>query len=135
MLAGPGVLRRLDDLPHVRVERLNISVANTWGAKGTYPWDDPHHMGTCGLQARDFELLGFRDFDVVLAIGLDEAESPGAVRAPPDDEVAAVHLGELADGIPRRSHELEPNELFDRLARRTTRVRRRLGPPSPRRGR
>ena len=60
-------------------------------------------MGTCGLQARDFELLGFADFDVILATGIDEAESPwerfALTRA---IEVAPAYLGELADAVPRR---------------------------------
>ena len=37
----------------------NLGVANTWGAKGVFNWDSPHHLGTVGLQADDFELLGF----------------------------------------------------------------------------
>lgn len=47
---------------------------NTWGAKGVFRWDDPLHFGTAGLQARDFELAGLGDVDVLVTSGLDPAE-------------------------------------------------------------
>jgi len=49
-------------------------VVNTWGAKGVFRWDDPFHFGTAGLQARDFELAGFGDVDVLVTAGLDADE-------------------------------------------------------------
>jgi hypothetical protein len=52
----------------------HIGVANTWSAKGLFRWDDPHHLGTVGLQARDLELLGAYDADEVIVTGLDEDE-------------------------------------------------------------
>ena len=62
--------------------RRNIGVANTWGAKGVFNWDSPHHLGTCGLQAHDFELLGFGELDLLWIVGLDPDESPPrALRA------------------------------------------------------
>ena len=36
----------------VRRRPRTSASANTWGAKGVFPWDSPHHLGTCGLQAR-----------------------------------------------------------------------------------
>src|SRR4051794_22595739 len=46
-----GELATLDQPAlHALADRLGAPVANTWGAKGIYAWDDPHHMGTCGLQ-------------------------------------------------------------------------------------
>jgi thiamine pyrophosphate-dependent acetolactate synthase large subunit-like protein len=52
----------------------NIGVVNTWGAKGVFAWDDPLHFATAGLQARDFELAGLLDLDVVITVGLDPRE-------------------------------------------------------------
>jgi acetolactate synthase-1/2/3 large subunit len=75
ILAGPAAITARSDL-HRLADRLGAPVANTWGAKGIYPWDDRHHMGTCGLQRDDFALLGFAEFDLVVAIGVDAAESP-----------------------------------------------------------
>jgi hypothetical protein len=70
-------------------------VVNTWGAKGVFVWDDPHHFGTGGLQARDFELAGFGEVDVLVTTGLDPDEvtsDPWAGRA----EVIDVDPLELA---------------------------------------
>lgn len=77
VLAGPGVVRRgqaaaLREL----AARANIGVLNTWGAKGLFPWASRHHLGTVGLQARDFELAGIADAGLVIASGVDPAESP-----------------------------------------------------------
>jgi thiamine pyrophosphate-dependent acetolactate synthase large subunit-like protein len=51
-------------------------VVNTWGAKGVFRWDSPHHFGTAGLQADDFALAGFDDAQIVIATGIDPLESP-----------------------------------------------------------
>ena len=51
-----------------------IPVAETFMAKGLLDDDDPHALGTVGLQARDYALAGFEDADVVLTIGYDLVE-------------------------------------------------------------
>jgi hypothetical protein len=51
-----------------------VGVLNSYGVKGLFRWDDPAHFGTIGLQARDVELAGVLDADVVLALGLDDRE-------------------------------------------------------------
>jgi thiamine pyrophosphate-dependent acetolactate synthase large subunit-like protein len=64
--------------------RSGCGVVNTWGAKGVFRWDDPLHFGTAGLQARDFELAGLGDVDVLVTTGLDPDEvtsRPWAGRA------------------------------------------------------
>jgi thiamine pyrophosphate-dependent acetolactate synthase large subunit-like protein len=93
----------------------DLGVANTWGAKGVFAWDSPHHLGTCGLQARDFELLGFGDADLIVTTGLVEAESPReryalapTVDLEPRD--LAAHAGRV------RATSSPPNELYPRLA-------------------
>ena len=71
-------------------------MANTWGAKGMFAWDSPHHLGTCGLQADDFALLGFGDVDLLVATGLDPDEAPEARWAlAPHVVVAPEHLGSV----------------------------------------
>ena len=40
-----------------------------------FNWDSPHHMGTCGLQADDFALLGFAEYELIVASGIDPLES------------------------------------------------------------
>jgi acetolactate synthase-1/2/3 large subunit len=43
-------------------------------AKGLLDYEDPHALGTVGLQSRDYAMAGFEDADVVLAIGYDLVE-------------------------------------------------------------
>ena len=119
MLAGPGVLRdRAVDGLRELAAAAHIGVANTWGAKGVFNWDSPHHLGTCGLQADDFELLGFADLDLLWIVGLDPAESPpdryelGARVVP----IQPADLGAFATQVARSSYPIVPPPLFERLA-------------------
>jgi thiamine pyrophosphate-dependent acetolactate synthase large subunit-like protein len=119
MLAGPGVLRdRAVDGLRAFADAANVGVANTWGAKGVFAWDSPHHLGTCGLQARDFELLGFADLDLLWVTGIDPHESPperyelGARVV----SIAPADLAAFADHVARSSYPIELPPLFERLA-------------------
>jgi thiamine pyrophosphate-dependent acetolactate synthase large subunit-like protein len=77
VLAGPGVVRGgFVGALRSFAEQSGFGVVNTWGAKGVFVWDSPYHLGTAGLQARDFELAGFGDAELVVAVGLDPLESP-----------------------------------------------------------
>ncbi len=77
VLAGPGVLRCGAVASLAGLARdLGVGVVNTWGAKGVFRWDSPHHHGTAGLQARDFELAGVTRAGLVIAVGLDPLEAP-----------------------------------------------------------
>jgi Thiamine pyrophosphate-requiring enzymes [acetolactate synthase, pyruvate dehydrogenase (cytochrome), glyoxylate carboligase, phosphonopyruvate decarboxylase] len=116
ILAGPGAT--LDAVAlHALADHLGAPVANTWGAKGIYPWNDPHHMGTCGLQRDDFMLLGFAGFDIVLAIGIDEMESPPKRFALTETVVANPGvLRTLRESSAIRPLITEPNELYTRIA-------------------
>lgn len=116
ILAGPGAT--LDALAlHALADHLGAPVANTWGAKGIYPWNDPHHMGTCGLQRDDFTLLGFARFDIVLAIGIDEMESPEQRFALTETVIANPGaLTALRESSAARPLITEPNELYTRMA-------------------
>ena len=51
-----------------------IPVAETFMAKGLLDYEDPHALGTVGLQSRDYEMAGFDDADVVIAVGYDLVE-------------------------------------------------------------
>ena len=77
ILAGPGVVRSGHVEGLQELARLTgAGVLNTWGAKGVFPWNDPHHFGTGGMQARYFELAGFDEAELVIATGIDPLESP-----------------------------------------------------------
>ncbi len=83
----------------------NVGVLNTYGAKGLFRWDSPFHLGTAGLQARDYELAGVAEADPVLAVGIEPGEEPDAevvVVAPEELDGWAGRLGR-ADGPPGRS--------------------------------
>ena len=81
LLAGPGTVRRgAAQAVAEFAARTNVGVANTWGAKGLFRWDSPHHMGTVGLQARDFELV-FDGIDLVVVTGADPDETRPAMPA------------------------------------------------------
>ncbi len=120
VLAGPGVFASPDGAGIAGLRTFAaagaLGVANTWGAKGAFAWDSPHHLGTCGLQARDFELLGWSDVDAIVATGVDEAESPNeAFALAPVFDVAPDRLASLA-GTVRATGTPPVNELYPRLA-------------------
>jgi hypothetical protein len=118
VLAGPGVVRT-GHLEAIRAfaGRARLGVANTWGAKGMFTWDSPHHLGTCGLQARDFELLGFGEVDLLVATGLDPSEAPAERwTLAPHVEVGPRHLGALAESWKDAAPAGPPNRLYPELA-------------------
>lgn len=118
ILVGPEAMRSAPAV-HRLAHALGAPVANTWGAKGIYPWNDPHHMGTSGLQRDDFALLGFDEFDFIVAIGIDEDESPLA-RLTMAPVVLLPAETDILDGLAERvvGRELIPtdNQLYARMA-------------------
>ena len=122
VLAGPGVVE------HREVGALRalaavgrLGVLNTWGAKGVFDWQSRHHWASVGLQARDFDLGGVPEADLVLATGVDEREAPRRFWANGSDtvvrEVAPEGLGPLAERwpvVPGAFREMPP--LRQRLA-------------------
>ncbi len=77
LLAGPGIISHMA-VPglHDLAVSAGIGVLNTWGAKGVFDWRSQHHLATIGLQADDFVLSGLEEADLIIATGLDRAESP-----------------------------------------------------------
>ena len=118
VLAGPEVLRVPGAIEGVRrfAATANVPVANTWGAKGVFNWDSPHHMGTCGLQADDFALLGLADYDRIVATGIDPLESPEErFGLAPVLYVEPGSFWHFID-VPRMNDEIPPNDLYGRIA-------------------
>jgi acetolactate synthase I/II/III large subunit len=75
ILAGNGAIRaHASRVLRAFVHTTGIPVAETFMAKGLLDYEDPHALGTVGLQARDYELAGFDDADVVIAVGYDLVE-------------------------------------------------------------
>ena len=117
VLAGPGVIDAgaIDGLRSF-ADAGSLGVANSWGAKGVFAWDSPHHLGTCGLQARDFELLGFADADLIVTTGIDRRESPPERFAlAPILDIAPSELSSRSGEVVATGQPLE-NRLYERLA-------------------
>jgi acetolactate synthase-1/2/3 large subunit len=74
-LVGNGAIRaHASRALRAFVHTTGIPVAETFMAKGLVDFEDRHSLGTVGLQTRDYEMAGFEDADVVVAIGYDLVE-------------------------------------------------------------
>jgi acetolactate synthase-1/2/3 large subunit len=91
VLAGNGVLRARA-APALRefTAATGIPVAETFMGKGALDHTDPHALGTVGLQERDYELAGFGEADVVIAVGYDLVEHAPAHWNPQRDKTIVV---------------------------------------------
>jgi len=99
LLAGPGVIRE-GAVPglHDLAVSAGVGVLNTWGAKGVFDWRSRHHLATVGLQADDFVLSELDRADLIIATGLDPAESPHSRwRLAPALTVPPTGLAPLAE--------------------------------------
>ena len=75
ILAGNGAIRgHASRALRAFVHTTGIPVAETFMAKGLIDFEDPHALGTVGLQSRDYEMAGFDDADLVIAVGYDLVE-------------------------------------------------------------
>jgi hypothetical protein len=124
LLAGPGVIRHAA-VPglHDLAVSAGVGVLNTWGAKGVFDWRSRHHLATVGLQADDFVLSGLDRADLIVATGLDPAESPDdRWRLAPALAVPPAGLAALAERCgPSRRAPLTMPPLRARLAEVTQR--------------
>ena len=59
--------------------------------KGVLDYEDPHALGTVGLQSRDYALAGFEDADVVITVGYDLVEHAPSNWNPQRDKRIVVH--------------------------------------------
>jgi len=92
ILAGNGVIRSHACEPLVKfAETLNIPVANTFMAKGVFPFRHPLALGSVGLQAKDYVSVGFDRADVIICIGYDLVEYHPRLWHPSADRII-VHI-------------------------------------------
>jgi acetolactate synthase-1/2/3 large subunit len=87
VLAGNGVART-GAAPALRefARATGIGVAETFMGKGMLDYEDPHALGTVGIQSRDYALAGFDDADVVITVGYDLVEHAPANWNPRRDK-------------------------------------------------
>lgn len=118
VLAGPGVVRdRQVAALQSFAAAAGCGVLNTWGAKGVFAWDSPHHLGTAGLQARDFALAGVPDAELVVAVGLDPLEAPADRWAGAQVlDVEPWQLATLAYRWPEPERSPAPTALYRELS-------------------
>jgi acetolactate synthase-1/2/3 large subunit len=92
ILAGNGAIRgHASRALRAFVHTTGIPVAETFMAKGLIDYQDGHALGTVGLQARDYEMAGFDDADVVIAVGFDLVEhAPEHWNAKGDKRIVMV---------------------------------------------
>ncbi len=75
ILAGNGAIRtHASRALRAFVHTTGIPVAETFMAKGLLDYEDPHALGTVGLQSRDYAMAGFDEADLVIAVGYDLVE-------------------------------------------------------------
>jgi acetolactate synthase-1/2/3 large subunit len=75
VLAGNGVVRgRAAPALREFARATGIPVAETFMGKGIVDYKDPRALGSVGLQAGDYEMAGFGEADVVIAVGYDLVE-------------------------------------------------------------
>lgn len=75
ILAGNGVIRaKASDSLVKFAEKNNISVANTFMAKGAMPARNDLFIATIGLQKKDFAICGFDQAELIITVGYDFAE-------------------------------------------------------------
>ena len=116
-VVGPGVAadEAVADL-HGLAAAADLGVLNTWGAKGVFDWRSRHHWATVGLQARDLELGGLPESDLIVLSGLDLDELPlRAIGGYTTITVPPLSLGPLAERWSRPRGELGPPVLRERL--------------------
>jgi acetolactate synthase-1/2/3 large subunit len=90
-LVGNGAIRaRAGQALRAFVHTTGIPVAETFMAKGLIDSEDPHSLGTVGLQTRDYEMAGFEDADLVVAIGYDLVEHAPSNWNPSRDKKIVV---------------------------------------------
>src|SRR3954452_17842553 len=92
VLAGNGVAR-VGAAAALRefARATGIGVAETFMGKGLLDYEDPHSLGTVGLQSRDYALAGFEDADVVITVGYDLVEhSPGNWNLRKDKKIVCI---------------------------------------------
>src|SRR3954451_12322563 len=97
-LAGNGAVRA-GAAPALRefCRATGIPVAETFMGKGLLDYTDPRALGTVGLQSRDYEMAGFEDADVVIAIGYDLVEHAPKHWNPKRDKKIVVVDSEAAE--------------------------------------
>jgi acetolactate synthase-1/2/3 large subunit len=129
VLAGNGAVRaRASAAVRAFAEGSGVPVAETFLAKGLVDdLADRHALGAVGLQAGDYELAGFGEADVVIAVGYDLVEhAPSHWNPARDKTIVSV----AASPAEIDQHFLPAIELVGDLSRSLHRLAEACGPVS-----
>ncbi len=135
-LAGNGAIRgHASRALRAFAQTTGIPVAETFMAKGLLDYRDPYALGTVGLQTRDYEMAGFDDADLVIAIGYDLVEHAPSHWNPGGDKRIVMIDSVAAETDENFLPEVELiGDIAYVLARLAGGTRRRVGePPAERR--
>ena len=92
IVAGNGVIRGgACDALLAFAEKLNIPVANTFMAKGSFPVTHRLSLGAVGLQSNDYINCGLSRADVVICVGYDMVEYHPRLWNPKRD-IKIIHI-------------------------------------------
>jgi acetolactate synthase-1/2/3 large subunit len=95
ILAGNGVIRQGAHASLASfAEILRIPVANTFMAKGVFPFSHDLALGTIGMKARDLPWFAFEKADVVICVGYDMVEYHPE-NWNPDSDKTIIHIDSL----------------------------------------
>jgi acetolactate synthase-1/2/3 large subunit len=92
ILAGNGITRgNASDHLLALVEKTNIPVVHSFMGKGALSWENDLSLLTAGLGGKDYITCGFKQSDLIIAIGFDIAEYPPE-NWNPEASTAILHI-------------------------------------------
>jgi acetolactate synthase-1/2/3 large subunit len=92
ILAGNGITRgNASDSLHTLVGKTNIPVVHSFMGKGALSWKNELSLLTAGLGGKDYITCGFKQSDLIIAIGFDIAEYPPE-NWNPDGATPILHI-------------------------------------------
>jgi len=96
ILAGNGVIRSNASKSLLKFARtVNIPVITTFMGKGSISAKDPLHIGTVGLNSKDYGMSGLENADLVILVGSDiEEYAPSVWNAEKKKKI--IHIDTMA---------------------------------------
>lgn len=93
ILAGPGICRDRASEALIRFsDKTKTPVATTFLAKGAFPDNHDHSLGTIGFMRHDYSNFGFDAADTVLTVGYDLIEyAPNRWNPNADKKIVHIH--------------------------------------------
>lgn len=92
ILAGMGVERgQAEESLRAFAEKADLPVVHTFMGKGAISWKNDQSLLTAGISGKDYITCGFKQSDLIIAIGFDMAEYPPK-NWNPDGQSPILHI-------------------------------------------